>query len=426
MNFTINRFRLSCLALLAAALTTATAQADDDEVVPGQVVVRLTPGASIAAFEARYGVNRLDRIPARPVWLIAVPVGDEEEFVDLIEFDPDVQWAEPNFTGRDLDPDPDTQSIFVAGTYSDYLNQPGTGIIRLPQAHNYATGAGVVLAVLDSGIDATHPILEDAIRPGGWNFVDNNADIRDIGDGLDNNANGVIDEMVGHGTIVAGILRRVAPGAQLLPIKVLDSDGVTTTFTLVKGIAHAVTEGADVINISMGTTADTIVLTEAISLAGADGLLVVASAGNEDTASPVRFPSGYSHLGVLAVASTDNSDRRSVFSNFGQHISLTAPGNLLTSTVPGGGFGRASGTSFAAPLVAGGAALVIERYGLTVPAAARGPLVWSVRPITRLNSGYEGLLGSGRLDLLRAMLRFTPNAARPPEGAIAPATLSEP
>ncbi len=398
---------------------------NDDEVVPGQVVVRLAQGANISAFLARYNVSAIDTIVSRRIWLLSVPVGDEEEFVDEIEFDPDVQWAEPNYTGRDLDPDPDTQSIFVAGTYGQYINQPSMGIIGLPQAQSFATGQGILVAVLDSGLDTQHPELLGSIAPGGWNYVDNNGVLADVGDGIDSNNNGIFDELVGHGTLVAGLIVRVAPDAMILPLKVLDSDGLTSTFTLVKGIYHAVDASADVVNISMGSTVDTMVLGGAIADAVAAGVVVVASAGNEDTSSPVRYPAGYASLGVISVASTDNSDVRSHFSNFGFHITLCAPGNSITSTVPGGGFGRASGTSFAAPLVAGGAALVKQRHINAPPHTIALTLANSSRRIANVNSGYEELLGSGRIDLLRAMLRSTPSGLHPassnnvaPAGAI--------
>jgi subtilisin family serine protease len=388
----------------------------DDQVVPGQVVVRLQPGANLGAFLQRYDVSSLDSVASTTIHLISVIPGDEEEFVDDLELDADVLWAEPNYTGRDLDPDPDTQSIFVAGTYNGYINQPSMGVIRQPQAQQLATGLGVVVAVLDSGIDPLHPILSSSITPGGWNYVDDNGDLRDIGDGLDSNNNGTADEMVGHGTLVAGLVLRVAPDAMILPIKVLDSDGLTTTFTLVKGIYHAVSSGAQVVNISMGSTIDTQVLTDALAAAQLAGVLIIASAGNEDTSSPVRFPAGAASSTVLAVAATHNNDERALFSNFGEHISLCAPGVMLTSTIPGGGFGRASGTSFAAPLVAGGAALVIERTSNDDPAAAALALRLAARPISVHNSGYEELLGTGRLDLQRALLRWRPTGLLPAGG----------
>lgn len=408
------------------AVSPAAFADDDDELVPGQAVVKLRAGASVPAFLARYQVTAIDSIGAERIWLVSVPVGDEEEFVDEFELDPDVVWTEPNFTGRDRDPDPNTQSIFVAGTYNGYLGQPGMSRIRVPQAQQYATGSGVTVAVLDSGIDALHPMLAANVAGGGWNFVDDNADVRDIGDGIDSNNNEIIDELVGHGTLVAGLIVRVAPDAMILPIKVMDSDGLTTTFTLVSGIYHAIGQGAAIINISMGTTVDTIMLSEAVSAAFDADVLIVASAGNEDTNSPVRFPAGYEHGGLLSVTSTNNVDVRADFSNFGEHVSVTAPGVLLTSTVPGGGYGRASGTSFSAPLAAGGAALLMERYGTTDPGYVAGALKWSSRRIDAINSGYEGLLGAGRIDLQRAMLRFVPTTVKPGTGGIGSATRQDP
>lgn len=414
----MNQHRWLLTGLLALLASTAPVSADEqDEVVPGQVVVRLQPGASVSGFLTRYGLTTLDDVASRDIWLLSVPEGDEEEMSDIFAVDPDVVWAEPNYTGKDLDPDPDTQSIFVSGNPQAYQDQPAISLTRLDRAHRLADGSGVLVAVLDSGIDADHPWLAGSLAPGAWNFIDDNADVRDIGDGVDSNDNGQTDEMVGHGTLAAGLIVRAAPGAQVLPLKVLDSDGLTNTFTLVQAIAYAVDQGAMIVNISMGTTVDTQILHDAVLEASAAQVVIVASVGNENTNSPVRFPAAYSDLGVIAVASTDAQDHRSEFSNFGQHVTLCAPGTVITSTVPGGGFGRASGTSFSAPLVAGTAALVVDRYGTSDPRVVRRLLTISATNIEGRNPGYEGLLGHGRLNAFHALLSVTGSQVRRAGGA---------
>lgn len=390
-------------ALLLALGAPAALADDDDNVVPEQVVVRLRPGASISAFTARYGSPVIDSIASRRIWLVRVPAGDEEEFVDIVVLDPDVEDAQPNYTGRDVNPDPGTQSIFVASDAGDYTTQAAWGVIDLASAQQWATGEGVLVAVLDSGADAAHPALLGALAPGGWNFIDENADTSDVGDGLDNDADGLTDESVGHGTAVAGIVRRVAPDAMILPLKVLDSDGFTTTFTMVEAMYFAIDAGAHMLNISMGTTRETFLVDGAVAEAAARGVLVVASAGNEDTSSPVRYPAALSSMGVLSIAATDDFDIRAPWSNFGDHIALSAPGEWITSTIPGGGYGAARGTSFAAPIVTGAAALAAERYRTTSPAFLGAVLRDSAVNINALNDNYRGMLGSGRLDAFAAL-----------------------
>jgi subtilisin family serine protease len=395
-------------SIAAVFLLAVPAMADDDEVVPGQVVVRFAPGADVPAFLARwrteYGAAVITRIASRPIYLLSVFVGDEEEFVDDVEFDPALVWAEPNFFGRDENPDPSTQSIFVASTFPIYRTQPAMSAIGADAAQALATGAGITIAAIDSGLDATHPMLAGRLAPGGWNFIARTAGFADVGDGLDSDGDGLIDEMVGHGTMVAGLVARIAPDAKILPLKVLDSDGLTNTFLMVEALFYAIDNGAHVANISMGTTRETLVIDTALAEARSAGMLVVASVGNDDDSNP-RFPSGASDeagagLGVLAVAAVDGVNRKAEFSNYGEHVSLTAPGVDITSTIPGGGYGRADGTSFAAPMVAASAAL----YWSTRPGATatdvRTRVLQSSLNIAALNPDYADELGEGRLHAL--------------------------
>lgn len=416
----MNAIRSTVLAALTMCLILSPAAwaDDDDDVVLGQVVVKLRPGVNPFVFASRYREwypnpqqPILDTIASRRLYLFNVHDGDEEEFVDVIVRDRDVEKAEPCYTGRDVAPDPGTQSIFLASTRERYLLQPATTRIQADAALAYATGHGVLVAVIDSGLDPKHPVLAESIAPGGWNFIDNNADIRDIGDGIDNDDDGLIDEMVGHGTLVTGLILRVAPSVRILPLRVLDSDGYTTTWRMVDALYTALDRGARIVNMSLGTTQPTFIVEDAVLEALGRGMLIVACAGNEDTSSPVRYPAGHSNVGVIAVAATDNQDVRAWFSNYGDYVSMSAPGYRVTSTIPGGGYGRADGTSFSAPLVAGAAALVMEIN----PSLSGAHVAWIVRysadPIDHRNPNYRGMLGTGRLDVLDAVAA-TPPAPR--------------
>lgn len=396
------------LALLAMVLLAVPVLADDDQVVPGQVVVRLTPGADVPAFLARwrgeYGAQVITRVTGRPIYLLSVFEGDEEEFVDDVQFDPALDWAEPNYFGRDENPDPSTQSIFVASSRPRYQSQPAMAAIGADAAQTMATGDGIIIAAIDSGLDAEHPMLAGRLAPGGWNFIDRSPVITDVGDGIDSDDDGLTDEAVGHGTMVAGVLARIAPGARILPLKVLDSDGLTNTFLMVEALFYAIDNGARIANISMGTTRQTLVIGAALAEARDAGVLVIASAGNDDDSNP-RFPAGFSDesgadLGVIAVAAVGDDNLRSEFSNYGEHVSLTAPGVDITSTIPGGGYGSGDGTSFAAPMVAASAAL----YWSTRPEASaqqvRARVLGASLDISRLNPNYEDQLGRGRLHAL--------------------------
>lgn len=407
----IHRKMQAVLALLFMLLLALPALADDDDVVPGQAVVRFAPGADIPAFldrwRAQYGVSIITRITSRPIYLLGVFDGDEEEFVDDIRFDPALDWAEPNYFGRDENPDPGTQSIFVASTSGAFQSQPAMKSLGIEAAQRLATGRGITVAAIDSGLDAAHPVLAGKLAPGGWNFITGTPDIADVGDGVDSDGDGLIDESVGHGTMVAGLIARIAPDARILPLKVLDSDGLTNTFLMVEAIFYAIDSGAHIANISMGTTRRTLVIDTALAEARDAGMLVVASTGNEDDSNP-RFPSGASDesgsgLGVLAVAAVDEANRRAFFSNFGPHVSLTAPGVDITSTTPDGGYGRANGTSLAAPMVAASAALYWSIAPDATAPQVRGRVLRLTVDVSALNPGYEGELGAGRLHALWAV-----------------------
>lgn len=385
--------------ILALALAAGIVHADeDDTVVPFQAVVRLAPGVTISDINQRYGSSTLESIDGRNWYLLDTGSVDESTFADLVASDPDIIYVEFNFTGQDPAPDPGTQSIFFASTRQFYLTQPAWPQIGLGGNQPSAgRGTGTTVAVIDSGVDPNHPAFAPGSILAGRNFLNGSTDIRDIGDGLDNDGDGLIDESVGHGTMVAGVLHYVAPAARILPLKVLDSDGKTTTFRVADAIYFAASSGATVVNLSLGSTADQGVVRDAITHAVAQGLVVVASVGNEGNETPVRFPSGLSTTpGVLAVASVTQSNGRADFSNFGTHVSLVAPGVSIGAPVPGGAYGVADGTSLSAPMVAGVAAMYRARPGAT-PQSVATIIKNTAANISAANPGYHNMLGTGLL-----------------------------
>lgn len=213
------------------------------------------------------------------------------------------------------------------------------------------------IAVLDSGIDADrNEFVRKIVAP--FSFAAGTADFTDTD---------------GHGTAVAGVaaaieggIRGVSPASNIMPIKVLDQNGETTSAILVQGIDYAVENGAGVINISAagpasGTSAyDDATVTKAIGNAFSRGILVVAPTGNDGSEEP-SVPSAYPH--VLSVGGTDGSHgRRAGFSNYGESVDLMAPASMIPAPVPGSvcpqGYTFASGTSFAAPALSGAAAIL--------------------------------------------------------------------
>jgi len=320
-----------------------------------------------------------------------------------------------------------TMSQYYTGrAAAGYVTQPAASRINVAAAHQVALGSGATVAVLDTGVDFSQPVLMNSLVPG-WDFVNSLSGGQEVADTnqettpildqettpildggtaiilaqettpiLDQETTPILDgtkyPAYGHGTMVAGLVHLVAPKALLMPVRVFAADGTATISQIVAGIHWAVDNGVQVINMSFSTLTPSNALAAAIDYAEDKGVVCVASAGNDGQAEAV-FPGAYSS--VIDVASTDNQGVRSLFSNFGSQIALAAPGEGVVTTYPGNHYAMVWGTSFSAPLVAGGAALLVglrDEVSLDGVSDALGQAV---------NIGQE--LGAGELDLLRAV-----------------------
>jgi membrane-anchored mycosin MYCP len=231
--------------------------------------------------------------------------------------------------------------------------------ILLDQLWEQATGKNVTVAVIDTGVDDSNVQLRNAMAPGGESYVGGSA----------------TQDIEGHGTRVAGIIAArpidgtgfvgIAPKAKILSYRYTGgADKQGDAKTLAKAIRAAVAQGARIINISSDTTdkSDDATLRGAVADAVSQGALIVAAAGNDgaDGKSANTYPAAYD--GVLAVAASDRNDERAFFSQSGDFVDVAAPGVGMVSTVPKGGQCTADGTSFAAPYVAGVAALLKQKH----------------------------------------------------------------
>ncbi len=382
-----------------------------DEYEAGEVVVRLQPGAISSTVASRYGlVARSTLLADGHIYLLASPDDENEvSLVDRLQQDPDVIWAELNYVNSV--PESEGYKTWGWGDRSDeYINQYAFEQVKLPAVSAYYTGTGILVAVLDTGVDLQHPDLADRLQLPGLDVVSGDTVPQDEGPP----PGGAPGLAWGHGTHVAGIVARLAPGSRILPVRVLDANGRGNTFLLAYAIEWAVGQGADVINLSLGTPYVSQVLREAIQAAIDRGVVVVAAAGNNNTDTP-HYPAAYAD--VLAVTAVDGANRKASFANYGW-VDLAAPGVGITSTVigpEGHGYGSWSGTSMAAPFVSGGAALV--RTKLAQPSAAPGGragvlavanrLRESARPLDADDAQYGDKLG-GLLDLEAALLEQEP------------------
>jgi len=246
---------------------------------------------------------------------------------------------------------PATKTGYVASIPSQpssFDEQWGLSTIMAPQAWEITSGeSDVLVAILDTGIDQTHEDLVDKVIAD-VNFTDSQT----------------VDDVHGHGTHIAGIVAATADDAgitglayngSLMNVKVAEDDGFVDPETAAKGIMWAVDNGASIINISLIFTKPSSTLEDALNYAWDNGAVIIAAAGNNFSSTPV-YPAAYPN--VIAVAATDKDDRLPRWSNRGDWVSLAAPGVDIYSTLPGDNYGYQSGTSQAAALVSGEAALL--------------------------------------------------------------------
>jgi hypothetical protein len=319
---------------------------------------------------------------------------------------PGVRWVEPNriFRAADVPNDPlfDQQWPLV--------RPEATGV---QEAWRTSVGGAVTVAVLDTGVDASHPDL----APNMWH------DPAGGGSGVDVTSGGPPTDGNGHGTAVAGIIGArgnngiggtgVAQDARIMAVRVLGADGSGTTATVVKGMRYALAHGARVINLSLTGPDRSQALEEQMQAAQAQGVLVVAAAGNHGADLDVQpsYPAAYPEPNVIAVASTGPSGELSSFSDRGAGaVDLAAPGEDVLAPVPGGSYARWSGTSAAAPEVAGTAVLLEAASPGASADQVRDALLGGARRLP----GLSGAVAAGELDAGAAMQRLVPRASGAP------------
>jgi subtilisin family serine protease len=272
-----------------------------------------------------------------------------------------------------------------------YVQQAASAVLRVDEAAKSSRGAGAVIAVIDSGVDPGHPLLQGSLLPG-YDFIHDQADPSEWKDVLDQRTRAILGQRTrailgassvlplnastvavldstqvsqldpsavppafGHGTMVAGVIHRVAPDAKILPLKAFDGSGSGQVSDVIRAIYYAVDQGVTAINMSFSVEEFSPELMRAVNYAADHGIVCVSSAGN-DGRQVMVYPAALGN--VVGVASTTMDDHLSVFSNYGSDlVTIAAPGEDVVTTYPGGGWALVSGTSFSAPWISGVAAL---------------------------------------------------------------------
>ncbi len=391
---------------------------------PGEILIRFLPGAGAsgrAAVRGQAGAVHLRTFRSGAEhWRLGPGRGAVDE-VARLRGHPLVEFAEPNYlvtmTAAPDDP------LYPQQASLENIGQTGGvwGVdVEAEHAWEIATGtAGIVVAILDTGMDTTHPDLAPNLwtNPGeiagngldddgngyvddihGWDFVNNDADPSDDR-GHGTHVSGIIGAAGNNGLGVAGVAWRVS----LMPLKFLDEAGVGTTADAAAALEYATLKGAHISNNSWGGGGFSSVLREAIRSASAAGRLFIASAGNSSRSNDQQptYPASYDLRNVIAVAALDDAGALAAFSNFGATtVHLAAPGVSVLSTLPGGAYGRLSGTSMSAPHVTGAAVLLKVLAPQMTPREVRQHLMATSIP----DPALAGLVVSGgRLSSFRPL-----------------------
>ena len=394
-------------------------RAEGPRYAPGQVLVRFKPNVStqlVSATLAAYETQEIKRIPRLNLYRVKIPEwASVEEMAQAMSRNPDVLYAGPNYIARitATPNDPFFRYQYALNNTGQDIGAPGSpsgkakADIRATLGWEETKGAAeTIIAILDSGVDFDHPDIRNKVVSHGRDFANDDWDATD-----DN----------GHGTYVAGIaaadtnndegIAGVAWNCRILPVKVTDSDGSGYYSWLIDGIIWATDQGADVINLSLGGDVDDPFLEEACKYAFDQGVVIAAAAGNDS--GPVVYPAAYDAY-VLAVAATDYNDAVADFSNFGPEVDVAAPGVYILGPAPQAYVGTgylpylfASGTSEAAPHVAGLAALIKSLKPDLPPADIMNVIRYTADDVNRSTlSGRDDHIGYGRINMERALAPY--------------------
>src|SRR5215213_6687820 len=381
LTFPINRAR----AQKDRRIHVPPVRRDDETFVPGRVLVKFRANVGLdhaRQIIAALGARDAEELPTIGVFVLDLPQEvSEAGFAKAMQMRPEVEFAELDQVLRPAEVVPNDPWF---ANWEGHLRK-----IQAPAAWSTTVGSSnVVIAILDTGVDATHEDLAGKILPG-WNSYNNNSSTMDVS---------------GHGTAVAGTaaaasnngvgVASVCWSCAILPIRVSDMTGYATYSSIASGLTWAADHGARVANISY-IVSDSSAVTSAAQYFQGKGGVVTSSAGNYST-----FSSSLDNPYILTVSATDQFDVIYSYSNTGKNIDVAAPGDSF-STQMGGGYVSTGGTSYSAPIVAGVAALVFSANPQLSGNQVQNILKESADDLGAL--GWDSTYGSGRVNAARAV-----------------------
>ncbi|SFG69650.1 Serine protease, subtilisin family [Duganella sp. CF458] len=380
--------RLAIAATLALGAVTAVpafAQADEPaQWASGRILVSPKAGLPEAVFKKlikEHGAHASRKLNGLDIYVVELNPGREKALAQALKRNPHVKFAELDGV------------IEMAQTPVDtyYANEWHQAKIQAPAAWDMSTGAGVTIAILDTGVDAAHPDLAARIVPG-WNTYDNNSNTTDV---------------FGHGTMVAGAAAAIgnnsvgvagtAWNAKIMPMRISDTSGNIAYYSMVaNALTWAADHGARVANISYTVQHVAAIQTAAQYMRNKGGY-VVTSAGNTGALSSATTTNT-----MMTVGATDANDVRAGWSTYGALVDISAPGVGIYSTLKGGGYGAVNGTSFSSPITAGVVALMLSANPNLKPDQIDAILLSTAVDLG--TAGRDNYYGAGRVNAYRAVL----------------------
>jgi subtilisin family serine protease len=371
------------------------------------------PSADVQTIASQYGLTVIKLIPNHDLALVSAPDSvDPTQLISEVNADSDVYNFQLDSTNRSPEMQSGVQisqstgaildgvstlsevSYFGVAAPSYYVVQPTTSLIRLidTQSAFDAYGSGVV-AIIDTGVDPNHPVLDSSLVAG-YDFTRDavgGSEMLDVSEStaallnqstgaildkntivkvnqstsaiLDQSTASILDtsslpQAFGHGTMVAGLVHLVCPKCKIMPLKAFKGDGTAHLFDIIAAMYYAADHGAKIVSMSFSTAVVDKTLTKVVNDLNSRGVICIASVGNSGLKTQT-WPAAFGN--VLGIASTNVSDQRSSFSNYGSNeVDLAAPGENVFTTYPGGNYAAASGTSFSTPLVSGATGLLLQ------------------------------------------------------------------
>ena len=371
--------------------------------VDGELLVQPKTGVSDAEVDRilrSHGAKKGKEIGQIRVKQIKVPAQALEQVKAALSKNPNFSFVEYNY--------------IADGAYEPnderYTSQWHLPMISAPDAWDMAIGSpGATIAIIDSGVDPDHPDLSEKLVQG-YNFLEGNTDTHDV---------------QGHGTKVAGAAAAMTNNAEgvagvawdstIMPLVVLNADNWASYSDIAQAITYAADRGVRIMNISIGGTSSSSTLQTAINYGWNKGAVVFACAHNYATDTPY-YPAACDH--VIAVSATTSGDTLASWSNYGNWIDVSAPGSSIMTTLNGGSYGYSSGTSFASPIVAGVASLVLAVNPLLTNDQIVDLLVQNSDDLG--TSGFDPYYGYGRVNAFASVSAAMDNSGGPPEDMFLP------